>query len=219
MMPQRSANRTDLIEALEGRTLLSSVILSSGVLTVNGNSTADHIEVQKRADKGQLRVEINGSERAFSFASVKKVVINAGSGNDFVEFSGRDGGVNIPSFISGGDGNDTLTGGIGRDTIYAGPGDDHLQGKAGNDQLIGGKGNDWIEGGDGDDLLKGDAGNDRLYGGNGRDTLNGGDNDDDLTGGAGDDSVLGGNGNDDFFGDAGHELHDRGGADDGANHT
>jgi hypothetical protein len=59
-----------MIETLEGRTLLSSVSLTSGVLTITGNSTADRIEVQKRADKGRLKVEVNGGEREFYIGSV-----------------------------------------------------------------------------------------------------------------------------------------------------
>jgi len=100
-----------LIEPLKGRALLSSVVLSNGTLTITGNSTADRIEVQRRADKGQLKVEINGSERKFTYSAVKKIVINAPGGNDFGEVSGRDGGVSIPMSVNGGDGNDTLHGG------------------------------------------------------------------------------------------------------------
>ena len=53
-----------VVESLENRALLASVGLNTatGVLTITGNSTADRIEVQRRADKGQLKVEVNGSE-------------------------------------------------------------------------------------------------------------------------------------------------------------
>jgi Ca2+-binding RTX toxin-like protein len=216
----KGSTASGMIEQLESRQLLSAVALSSGTLTITGNNTADHIEVQKRADKSQLKVEINGSERTFALSSVHKIVINALGGNDFVEFSGRDGGVKIPSLINGGDGNDTLEGSQANDTINGGNGNDLIEGKGGNDVLSGGAGNDLIEGGDGNDVINGDAGNDRLFGNNGNDKLSGGDGDDDLRGDAGDDSLLGGHGNDDFLtGDAAHEIKDHSGADDGANHT
>jgi Ca2+-binding RTX toxin-like protein len=211
----------DLMESLEGRALLASVGLNTttGVLTITGNSTADRIEVQRRADKGQLKVEVNGSEKTFKYSAVKKIVINASGGNDFVESSGRDGGVTIPMSINGGDGNDTLQGGLNKDTILGGSGNDRIQGKSGNDSLLGGSGNDFIEGGDGNDIIKGEAGNDDLYGSNGNDRVEGGDGEDDIFGNAGDDSVFGGGGNDDFFGDNRGEQKDRGGLDDPPNHN
>src|SRR5213078_2051060 len=88
------------IEPLEQRALLS-VSLNAGVLTVTGTGGADRIEVQKRADKGQ----VNGSERGFALSSVHKIVISSLGGNDFIEYSGRDGGLSIPSSINAGDGN------------------------------------------------------------------------------------------------------------------
>src|SRR3954470_3979171 len=125
-MQARKSDLFSCIEPLEGRALLSSAVLSNGVLTITGNSTADRIEVQKRADKGQLQVELNGSERRYSLTSVKKIVINSLGGNDWVEFSGRDGGLKIASSINGGDGNDTLQGGLANDTINGGNGNDRI---------------------------------------------------------------------------------------------
>jgi Ca2+-binding RTX toxin-like protein len=208
-----------MIEPLEGRALLSAVTLSNGVLTVTGNSTADRIEVQKRADKGQLKIEINGAEKKFTYSSVHKIVINTLGGNDFVDVSGRDGGVSIPMSVNGGDGNDTLHGGNGNDTLLGGNGNDRLEGKGGNDVLSGGAGNDYVYGGDGKDNVKGDSGNDHLFGEAGDDSLLGGDGDDDLNGGSGRDDVRGQNGNDDFSVDGSGEIHDRTHGDDGLNHT
>jgi Ca2+-binding RTX toxin-like protein len=208
-----------MIEPLEGRALLSAVTLSNGVLTVTGNATADRIEVQRRADKGQLKIEINGAEKKFTYSSVKKIVINSLGGNDFVDVSGRDGGVAIPMSVNGGDGNDTLHGGNGNDTINGGNGNDRIEARGGNDVVFGGAGNDWIQGGDGRDNIKGDSGADHLFGEAGDDSLLGGDGDDDLNGGSGHDDVRGNGGNDDFSVDGSGEVHDRGGADDGLNHT
>src|SRR4051794_13339890 len=105
----------DLFEQLEDRRLLS-VALSGGVLTVVGTNSADHIEFQRRADKGELRVESNGHESKFSLSAVKKIVASGLRGNDVIEVSGRDGGFSIPVLFHGGDGNDLLEGSNGNDT-------------------------------------------------------------------------------------------------------
>jgi hypothetical protein len=68
----------------------------------------------------------------------------------------------IASFITGGDGNDTIGGGNGADTIDGGNGHDLIAGYGGNDSLLGGAGNDSISAGGADDTMMGGAGND-LY--------------------------------------------------------
>src|SRR5687768_3610076 len=132
------------IETLETRALLS-VSLNDGVLTIVGTSGGDNIEVQKRADDNELRVELNGSETEYALGSVNRVVIRGLAGSDRIEYSGRDGRLDIPGSISGGDGNDVLEGGNGADTIAGGGGNDRIQGKGGNDRLNGGAGNDVVE--------------------------------------------------------------------------
>jgi len=209
---------TPAIENLEDRKLLSASLVN-GILTVTGTSGADRIELQRRADKGQLKLELNGRETKFSLSSVKKIVVNALGGNDFIEYSGRDGGLATPGLLNGGDGNDTIEGGLGNDTLLGGNGNDRLQGKNGNDSLSGGAGNDFLEGGNGNDILTGDAGNDRLFGGSGNDNLSGGSGDDDLVGNAGDDRLTGNSGNDDFDPLDRGEVRDRNASDDGLNHT
>jgi Ca2+-binding RTX toxin-like protein len=206
-----------MFESLETRSLMS-VSLANGVLTVTGTGGADRIEIQKRAAKGAIQVELNGSERRFALSSVSKVQIFAKGGSDFVEYSGRDGGLSTRAFVDAGDGNDTVQTGAGNDSILGGGGRDYLQGKGGNDSISGGAFQDRIEGGDGNDSLFGGSGNDRIYGGNGNDRLEGNDGEDDLHGGAGADSIFGGSGNDDFDNsDSLSELKDRNSGDNGAN--
>ena len=209
-----------MIEKLESRQLFASIGFNAttGVITITGNQTADRIEVQKRADEGRFRAEVNGMERKFNLSQVKRVVINALGGNDWVEWSGRDGGLATPGLVNGGDGNDTLQGGLGNDSISGGNGNDRIQGKTGNDALAGNAGNDYVEGGDGNDTVKGDSGNDDLQGNAGRDRLEGGDGQDDLSGGSSIDTIYGGLHNDDFNNsDALSEIKDRNGADNGNN--
>src|SRR5262249_62322647 len=71
-------------------------------------------------------------------------------GKDEVKVSG---GVGVPAWVYGGDGNDRLRGGRGDDVLSGGDGDDDLNGGAGRDLLIGGRGQDRLHGGDDDDLL------------------------------------------------------------------
>jgi Ca2+-binding RTX toxin-like protein len=205
------------VEGLESRTLLSAT-LSDGVLTVTGTAGADRIEVQNRSDKGQIKLELNGRETKYAFSSVTKIVIDGLAGNDVISYSGRDGGLNVPGVLNGGDGDDSIEGGLGNDTITGGNGNDRLQGKNGNDRISGGAGNDWIEGGNGNDTLNGDSGNDDIWGNAGNDRLNGGSGDDDLSGGSGTDVIFGNSGNDDFDNsDPLSEIKDKSSSDNGPN--
>ena len=205
------------IENLEPRRLLA-VTLDNGVLTVTGFNAADRIEIQRRADDGEVRVEHNGQEFDFPIGSVTRVVVNGRGGNDFIEYSGRDGGLNVPGVLNGGAGNDTIQGGDANDTLIGGNGHDFIEGKSGNDRIAGGKGNDIIQGGNGNDSLNGDQGHDDLWGNRGDDKLDGGFGDDDLSGGRGTDNVFGDAGNEDFDNsDSLGELFDLNFEDDGVN--
>ena len=213
----RRNRTTGMMENLEPRQLLT-VSLSNGVLTITGTNAADRIEVQRRADDGEVRVELNGQETEFPIGSVTRVVMNGLAGNDFLEYSGRDGGLNVPGVISGGAGNDSIGGGPANDTLIGGNGHDRIEGKSGNDRISGGKGNDSIQGGNGNDSLNGDTGHDDLSGNRGNDNLAGGLGDDDLSGGRGTDNVFGNAGNDDFDNsDLLSDLKDRNADDNGAN--
>lgn len=206
-----------MVESLEGRALLS-VSLDEGVLTIIGTVRRDFIEVQKRADKGELKVELNARETEYPLNSVTRIVIRGLGGNDVIGYSGRDGRLDVPGSISGGDGNDVIEGGNGDDTIAGDAGNDVIEGKSGNDSLLGGDGDDRIEGHGGQDVLRGGDGNDDLSGGRGDDDLFGGAGDDDLEGNDGLDDIFGEGGNDDFDeSDALTELKDRRKADNGRN--
>ena len=208
---------TVAVENLESRQLLSAT-LSGGVLTVTGTSGADVIEVQSRSERNQLKLELNGRETRYALSAVKKIIINGGAGNDWIEYSGREGGLKIPGSLSGGDGNDTLQGGRANDVISGGNGNDRIEGKNGNDDLSGGAGDDYIQGGNGNDVIKGEAGNDDLSGGRGNDNISGGDGMDDIQGNVGNDVIFGNGGNDDFDNsDLFNEVKDRSAADKGAN--
>lgn len=87
------------------------------------------------------------------------------------------------TYITGGDGNNTIIGGNGQLNS--------IEGGGGNDVLYGGTSYDSLSGGAGDDALFGGGSADQLYGGAGRDELHGGDGDDGLEVGLVTDLVAG----------------------------
>ncbi len=158
---------------------------------------------------GSVIVEAFG--RSQLYQGVTAISGDAGLGNDRIEVSPD---LNIPIFLSGGQGDDVLIGGAGNDILSGGAGNDQLFGNGGQDTLYGAAGNDVIRGGsgadfasggsgldtlfggDGDDELWGDADRDQLYGDAGEDQMFGGSGDDLLEGGTGSDRIEGGSGND-----------------------
>jgi len=204
------------IESLEPRRLLSTS-LADGVLTIIGSNRGDRIEIIRRDDDGQIRVELNGTQTRVRFGEVNRIRVSGRGGHDFIEYSGRDGGLVFPADVSGGKGNDTIRTGHGHDTISGGNGHDRIEAGAGHDLISGGNGDDVIEGGDGNDTLHGEAGNDDLNGNRHADYLAGGAGDDDLFGGRDLDRVWGNVGDDDFGPDRVLEIRDHNNDDRGNN--
>ncbi|MBI9016788.1 MAG: right-handed parallel beta-helix repeat-containing protein [Phycisphaerae bacterium] len=168
-----------------------------------GSDVAEEFEVVN-SGSGTVIVKAWGFEQEYgSFENpITSIVANAGMGNDTIEING---GVIIPTYLDGGDGDDYLKGGSGVDTITGGSGSDYIDGSSGDDWLYGhgidnymiDAGEDTIEGGRGDDNIFGGGGNDKLYGQRGDDVIHGG-------GGA--DTILGEMGLDIIFGDAGADV-------------
>lgn len=132
-----------MIEILESRVLLSAFI-SNGVLTINTDSGNDRLVVS--LSSGKINVTSVGS---FTATGVKRIAINSGGGDDYVQFVG----ISMPVSVNGGDGNDTIHGGYGNDTLNGGAGNDYLFGLLGNDMLYGGPGNNTLDGGGGIDTV------------------------------------------------------------------
>ena len=211
------------VEELKCRQLLSvSYNLSSGVLTATGDGNSQTIHVFRSTGVGvddiNIRETIGGASsdsQWYSTSSITQITILGQGGNDtiIIETDGSHPigteGVDTPTNVDGGVGDDTVWGGDGPDTANGNDGYDVLHGRNGADTLRGGAdcdevygyaGNDTIEGGTDGDFLQGGDGNDIVYGGTPGDSDGASDT---LYGDAGTDSVYGGGGNDIFHSDDG----------------
>jgi len=221
---QIASNRPALVEALEGRRLLSASAaglaeVNGGELTVTGTRGDDRIWVYvdefDASGVAMVHVSLNDEPLgSFPLADVERVVVRAGRGNDLVMAQTS---LAVTAFgeagddtLLGGTAGDWLLGGRGNDTLYASDGDDWLFGDGGDDVLSGDSGDDVLAGGQGTDQLYGFAGADTLHGGACDDLLDGGDDTDTLRGGRGFDQLTGGLGAD-LFGprDAAEEIVDK----------
>ena len=162
--------------------------LPDGTLMVVGSDTVNDVVSFSTYSRGRIQVTYNGKHFG-PYEAVTRIEAHGGGGNDKIIVSG---GIRIPAFLDGGDGNDTLYGGAGNDAVYGGAGNDMLRGGNGNDRLIGGDGDDRLYEENGIGILLGGVGDDRLEGGTGRNLLIGGEGSDTLRGGSGDDIVIGG---------------------------
>src|SRR4051812_39593325 len=101
-------------EPLERRTLLSTVSLVDGVLTIEGTAAADTIYVTVGA--GSMINVLDGGVNKGSFApgTITKIIFHGGEGNDAYSCNPNVGA--IPSYLQGDAGNDNLYAGGGNDT-------------------------------------------------------------------------------------------------------
>src|SRR5687767_7255577 len=144
------------VQSLENRVLLHAT-LSGGVLTITGRGGVvdDNIRIGF-GDTITVEHTNDATNQSFPAASVARIVVNAGAGNDSIgaAFASK------PVTMNGGDGDDRLDAVFSRSPVT----------------LNGGNGNDTLAGGDANDILNGDAGNDSLAAGfgGGADVYSGG---------------------------------------------
>jgi Ca2+-binding RTX toxin-like protein len=133
---------------------LAEVNLNFAAAGGGGDAQADTVNVHATAaDDVILVVGENGSVSVLGLAaqinvtgaeaSLDRIVIHAGDGDDVVEASSL-AASGIGLVADGGEGNDVLIGGEGNDVLLGG---------AGDDVLIGGGGVDILDGGEGDDVV------------------------------------------------------------------
>ena len=181
------------VQALEARRLLSTAVVTSGVLTITGTDANNYVSMNFN---GALnRVSVNDSTAgapskllgSFNPATFTKINVKLLAGNDYLSIAY----INVkPMTIDAGAGNDNVAGGDGNDSILGGLGDDYITASKGNDLADGGDGNDNILGGLGNDNLKGGVGSDVIGGQQGNDLIDGGTSGDQLRGGEGIDTVT-----------------------------
>ena len=119
------------------------------MLVVGGTPNDDRIQIVPGRKRGDVAVRMNGRNRG-TFHPTGRIVVYGQAGNDQILVSG---GVTLPAWLYGGEGNDQLRGGGGDNVLIGGPG---------NDLLIGGRGRNLLMGGEGKNHLFGNAQNDLL---------------------------------------------------------
>lgn len=203
---------------------LAEQLNDAGVVMRTGTDGNDIIIVEHISGNASNEVvEVRGLDpEPKRYQNVKLVVINAGDGDDVIQFIN---GVIAPGQIKGGSGNDSILGGLGDDFISGGSGNDTIDGgaknKSGNtaeysdspggivvNLALGQATNDGygtqdtliniqnIVGSRFNDSIVGNNEKNVLQGDNGNDTLFGMGGDDVLLGGAGADYIDGGDGKD-----------------------
>jgi Ca2+-binding RTX toxin-like protein len=159
----RSAHRSD-----EPRSVVAQ--LEAGVLSVQGTAGDDKLALRLKAgDPGTLQVDAGddgSAEFEFPRASVTRIAVDAGSGNDSIRIDEANGVFTdtIPTTLDGGPGDDTIAGGSGAERLLGGSGDDRIDGNKGNDRADLGAGDDTFvwDPGDGSDSIEGEDGYDTM---------------------------------------------------------
>jgi FG-GAP-like repeat/RTX calcium-binding nonapeptide repeat (4 copies) len=126
-------------------------------LVVEGTANAESFVLSPGTGNG-VAVSINGTSvgtfAAPGGVAFAHLLVYGYGGNDILRLTG---GLTVPAFLFGGDGNDTLdaSGSTANNVLAGGAGIDSLTGGSGRDLLIGGLGADTLRGGGGDDILIG----------------------------------------------------------------
>lgn len=127
------------------------LVTGSRALVVRGTAGDDAIRLSPGAIAGELIASVNGQLVAtFRPVAESRLFLHGGQGADDIQV---DGGIALPAWLYGHQGNDRLKGGAGDDVLFGGDGDDLLVGGGGRDLMIGGPGSDRLVGNADDDIL------------------------------------------------------------------
>jgi Ca2+-binding RTX toxin-like protein len=122
-------------------------------LVAGGTLGADSVKVSKKGNGGDVKLDINNEVQTDITAppgGLARIIVFGQAGDDDISLPGS---IDVPAWLFGGAGNDSLKGGRGDNVLIGGDGDDTLSGGTGRNVLIGGRGADRLSGGAGDDLL------------------------------------------------------------------
>ncbi|MBU6173222.1 MAG: calcium-binding protein, partial [Planctomycetes bacterium] len=191
--------------------VLAGLDSTTGTLTLFMGPEAHRRDVRPNAEEeafsvkesaGEIVVLAFGKSQSFDATKVRNIVADGGTKDDRISLVG----VNKPSILRGGDGDDVINGGEKIDFIDGGAGNDEIFGWGDKDTLLGGNGLDLIHGNDGDDDLFGEEGDDELYGGDGDDEIETGNGRNIAYGDAGNDEIYGGLQRDVIYGGSGNDM-------------
>lgn len=116
-----------VFEALESRQMLSTVTLADGVLTLAGDATrGTDLTVQLNTAGTQVIAQAGDVQKSYALNQVKRITAFGGAGDDTIIIDQK---ITLPTWISAGEGNNTVLGGGGDNTIFAGRGTDHIDGR------------------------------------------------------------------------------------------
>jgi PKD repeat protein len=118
-------------------------------LVVGGTTSADTIVFSPSGNGGAIKVTMNGVSLGV-FSPTGQIIAFGQAGDDDIQVAG---GISLPAWLYGDNGDDRLKGGDGHDILQGGEGADLLIGGGGRDLLIGGSGADRIVGNAEDDIL------------------------------------------------------------------
>jgi hypothetical protein len=149
------------LESLEARRLLTSSVLSGGVLTIIAGRTDQTISVWTNATDIRTLVDNGGLVTAYATAQVQSINIAARLGNNRIDINQTNNPISIPITVSG-HGSDTIIGGDGHETLGGGQGSDVITADGSYNDLIAGSGSNEISGGSGYDTINCSAGNDTV---------------------------------------------------------
>jgi fibronectin-binding autotransporter adhesin len=119
-------------------------------LSVTGTPGDDNILFNPGGGNGGTVKALVDNLPQGTFSPTGRLIAYGVAGNDDMEVAG---GVTLPAWLYGGDGNDRLKGGGGNNVLIGGSGNNMLIGGSGQDLLIGGSGSSTLIAGSGDDLL------------------------------------------------------------------
>src|SRR3954471_21748385 len=92
-------------ELLEARQMLTSVSLSSGLLTVTGNSTSNNKLTVTLDSTGNIKAYANGTTHTYSKSSVSSIKIIGGGSGDYLAVTNL---LNVKTTFDAKGGNDTV---------------------------------------------------------------------------------------------------------------
>lgn len=145
--------------------VVGSATLVNGLLTVNGTSASEEIVLGMAwgdPTKAYVRITRPDANATFVYdrAKLTGIVVNAGDGDDYLDFLSFGKALSIPVTLNGDGGDDgfegngrswdEVQGGFVGGTTFIGV---VMHGGDGNDHLDSGYGPDVLDGGDGDDLI------------------------------------------------------------------